>query len=290
MLCDDAANEAFHPRDEPRAAFVHASRVVHVAQPRHVVGPVERPQQLEPFSHHRPQVLQLLGVAADVVSLPEHAPHDAVQRGQLEVIPERHEAADPLFGGDAAHHRGAVEQAGRPVGRDAARGEEVGRRDAAEEPPAAGGALERAVGEARGGEDLTGGARVGGHDGRGRAEAEGHELGPGRGAGGGGGEDAVGEAVSTGAAAEGEEAAEDGEAKGAVDGDAALAVPAVAPRDSAGGESPSEEGESEEGEEDGGNDDVRIFKEAVGAQEGREGEDPPVGVLADHPFSFLLGL
>uniref|UniRef100_A0A0E0EXJ1 Uncharacterized protein n=1 Tax=Oryza meridionalis TaxID=40149 RepID=A0A0E0EXJ1_9ORYZ len=125
VVADDTADERLDAGDERGAAAGDVVGVVEVGEPWEVVGPVERAEELEPLAHH---ALELLGLAGggggDVVAPAEHAAHNVVERGSLEVGAEDDGAGGGLLGGDGGQHRRGVGLAPRLVRGDTARGEE----------------------------------------------------------------------------------------------------------------------------------------------------------------------
>ncbi|BAT10752.1 Os10g0403200, partial [Oryza sativa Japonica Group] len=267
VVADDAADERLDAGDERGAAAGDVVGVVEVGEPWEVVGPVERAEELEPLAHHALELLGLVGGGAggggDVVAPAEHAAHDVVERGGLEVGAEHDGAGGGLLGGHGGQHRRGVGLAPRLVRGDAARGEEVGGGDAAEEAPvlAAGGepdgareqqlprrALQRAVGERRVREHLPRRRRARRHHRRRLPDGERHELPrPWRRR---VARHRVERAVRE-APGEREDAAEHGEPPGPLDGRRAEAAAAVRPRRPAGGRGPGEHRGGGEGQEDG---------------------------------------
>ncbi|KAF7840019.1 hypothetical protein G2W53_008501 [Senna tora] len=167
VFLNDGCNEFPHARDEFRAALVYTMRVINFTEPGDIIGPVKRTQELETFSNHIPELVQLVALHRRLIPLAEDATHDVVKSRGLE-----------LASGFVRYNPPGGEQVGRgdspeetPVG---AVGSEA---DGSAEHEALSRLFERAVGEMRGGEDLTRGGGVGGDDERGgEAESESHEV------------------------------------------------------------------------------------------------------------------
>ncbi|CAA7395075.1 unnamed protein product [Spirodela intermedia] len=190
VLCYDTANQSPDVGNKLGAASGDTVGVVECSEPGEMVGPVEGPEKLEALPHHAFDLRRLWITLRPVVVAPsEDAAHDVVQRGHLQVAAEGDLPARRLLRRDGLEHGAAVGLPARLVCGDAARGEEVGGSDAAEEAPVgaagsethgtaehelAGGAFERAVGEMWVGEHLAGDGGVGGNYSGGGADGEGH--------------------------------------------------------------------------------------------------------------------
>ena len=295
VLVDDATDEGLDARNERGAAAGDVAGVVQVGEPGEVVGPVEGAEELEPLAHHALELLGLRGAGGgagcDVVSRAEDAAHDVVESGGLEVRAEDDGARGGLLGGDGAEHGLRVALASRLVRGDAARGEEVRGRDAAEAAPvlAVGrepdGAREHelprrplhgAVGEGRVREHLTRRGRARRHDRRRVPDGERHELlGPGPRRAGHRGEGTVRQT-----AGEREDAAEHGETPGTHDRSGAEAAAAVRPRRPSRRRGPRQQSRRDGGQEEQAGQEGRVGAQGVRAEQRRERVHPPRAVRA----------
>lgn len=104
VLFNDAQDEFPDSGDKFRAPLVYAKRIVEKTQPWNIIGPVESAQELEPFSNHVLELLELLPIVRRLVSFAENARHDVVQRRRLEVVSQGDETEEFLLGRNVSQH------------------------------------------------------------------------------------------------------------------------------------------------------------------------------------------